>query len=87
MGDAFADDDMTIPPATATTTAAMPAMRRSQPSAAPSRMPSGPPPMPAEPPPERESAGGAGILRWVIVVVLVALGAAVGIWLGQMMIA
>jgi DNA-directed RNA polymerase specialized sigma24 family protein len=86
LGDAFADDDMTMPPATATTTAAMPAMRRSQPSAAPTRMPSGPPPMSTEPPPERESSGSASILRWVIVVVLVALGAAVGIWLGQMMI-
>jgi hypothetical protein len=42
--------------------------------------------MSTEPPPERESSGSASILRWVIVVVLVALGAAVGIWLGQMMI-
>jgi hypothetical protein len=76
---------MTIPPSNAASTAAMPAMRRSP---AP-RMPSGPPPTHTAPPPEpeRESAGGGGILRWVIVVVLVALGAAVGIWLGQMMIA
>jgi DNA-directed RNA polymerase specialized sigma24 family protein len=88
VGDAFADGDMTIPPSNAASTAAMPAMRRSQPSPAP-RMPSGPPPTHTAPPPEpeRESAGGGGILRWVIVVVLVALGAAVGIWLGQMMIA
>jgi hypothetical protein len=78
---------MTIPPSNAVSTAAMPAMRRSEPSAA-TRMPSGPPPTRHAPPElERESTGGGGILRWVIVVVLVALGAAVGIWLGQMMIA
>jgi hypothetical protein len=36
---------------------------------------------------ETESTGGgASLLRWVIVVVLVALGAAFGIWLGQMLI-
>jgi uncharacterized protein HemX len=47
--------------------------------------PSGPTPTPS-PAVEVESSGGGGILRWAIVIVLVALGAAFGIWLGQQMI-
>jgi DNA-directed RNA polymerase specialized sigma24 family protein len=89
-GDPFGTDDMTIPPSNAATTAAMPAVRR----------PQSPPPQPQQatsnisahtpspqPPADTESSGGASILRWVVVVVLIALGAAFGIWIGQQMIA
>jgi len=36
--------------------------------------------------PEPETSTGANILRWVVVLLLIALGAAFGIWLGQMLI-
>jgi hypothetical protein len=35
---------------------------------------------------EEETTGGASVLRWIIVLVLIALGAAFGIWLGQTLI-
>jgi DNA-directed RNA polymerase specialized sigma24 family protein len=81
-------DDPTIPPsgsAAANTTAAIPAVRRRDGAAPPDR--------PATPQPplggvveEEETSGGAGVMRWIIVLVLIALGAAFGIWLGQMLI-
>jgi DNA-directed RNA polymerase specialized sigma24 family protein len=87
----FGDEDATMPPpssgAPAATTAAMPAVRRRETPPGSNRMqpPSGPTPTPS-PAVEVESSGGGGILRWAIVIVLVALGAAFGIWLGQQMI-
>jgi DNA-directed RNA polymerase specialized sigma24 family protein len=91
IGDAFGTDDMTIPPSNAATTAAMPAVRRPQPPP-PATSNLSAPPTPAAgahaaAPADSEGGGGASILRWIVVVVLVALGAAFGIWLGQMMIA
>jgi DNA-directed RNA polymerase specialized sigma24 family protein len=101
MSGPFDDDDATIPPSsgagTATTAAMPPVRRREAPPSGPNRLSAGPaasapppPPAPAPgPPPSMETestGGGASLLRWVIVVVLVALGAAFGIWLGQMLI-
>ena len=91
FGDVFSGhDDPTVPPAgsaASTTTAAMPAVRRREapPTAGrgPAGQPSASPTMTME---DDEDSGGAGILRWIVVLVLIALGAAFGIWLGQMLI-
>jgi len=89
FGDAFGgNDDATIPPSNnpaSMTTAAMPAVRRRD-GAPPSNRPANPQPTGSVMMEEEETSGGAGVLRWVIVLVLIALGAAFGIWLGQMLI-
>jgi hypothetical protein len=90
--------DATVPPSTnqaALTTASMPAVRRRETPAGPgpaglgpTHPPAGAPTAPAPVPvaDEDETSGGAGVLRWVVVLVLIALGAAFGIWLGQLLI-
>jgi DNA-directed RNA polymerase specialized sigma24 family protein len=83
-----ADDDATVPPSTnpaATTTAAMPAVRRRD-GAPPPHRPAPHQQAGAVMMEEEETTGGASVLRWIIVLVLIALGAAFGIWLGQTLI-
>jgi len=85
--------DVTSPPTgqpSTTSTAALPSARRpvaagSSKAARPGTGPMGPGPM-SSAVPEPETSTGANILRWVVVLLLIALGAAFGIWLGQMLI-
>ena len=94
IGDMFGSGgDVTSPPTgqpSTTSTAALPSARRpvaagSSKAARPGTGPMGPGPM-SSAVPEPETSTGANILRWVVVLLLIALGAAFGIWLGQMLI-
>ena len=70
----------------ATTTAAMPAVRRREPQS-PSGRSSPPRPTPTPAPgavaiDDDEISGGGGVLRWIVVLLLIAMGAAFGVWIG-----
>lgn len=69
--------------AAATTTAAMPAVRRREPPPSSSRpAPPRPAPTPGAVAIEDDETPSGGVLRWVVVLLLIAMGAAFGVWIG-----